>query len=385
MKRFLIILCVFTGLILTSGCASKNIYTRQELEYVFQSELNMSPEAAVEYLPFIPTEKTAELIKSIPIKSSNIQAAGILLMRAIAGEKGFNVSSHSVDDTTATFAKVAPGADPIENINKFIALARQAGLEAVYVKAGRNEGYNSDELFNYVENHICAGLKSGDKVMLFDFINNPTVYKSYKVLSDIEAVANIMNLRGVQYDRQYLLTGKPEFKQKAVSSYRLAIRLVPDFALAMNNLAVIDIRDGNMNEAEALLNQSLKADDLMNVSRYNLAEIALRSSDPAKAIDLLEESVEKSPRDPYTNYRLGMIFFTQKKTDEAANRFKRAISLKKNYLEPRLSLISLLIAQGRLNDAETLLQDSKTIFPENEKLRSLGESLTAKEEEIPEE
>jgi tetratricopeptide (TPR) repeat protein len=384
MKNSILLISIVLMLIISSGCASKYVYTPQELEDVFKTQLNMNATDAKEYLPFLPSEKTAEMLKDIPSRTSNVQAAGLLLMRKISGSEGFNIATQTVDDTTATIATVPTTVDTIEHINSFIALARQAGFEAVYVKVTQNEGYNSDEYFNYVENHICAGIKSGDKIFLFDFINNPRAYKSYKILSDPEAIVNIMNLRGVYWDRQYRLSGNSEFKQKAITAYKGAFTLVPDFALAMNNLAVINIRDGNLQEAESLLINSLEADDTMHVSRYNLAEIYLRKGDTAKAIELLHESLEKSPKDPYTNYRLGMIYFVQQETKEAEERFLKAISLKKNYLEPRLSLISLLIANRRFNDAKAIFEDSQVLFPESEKLKAFGSSLANNEEILSE-
>jgi predicted Zn-dependent protease len=383
MKRGILILPILVLILFISGCAQKYMYTPSELENIFKTKLNMNPAQAKEFLPFIPSEKTAEMVRDIPANRSNAQAIGLILMRKIAGEGKFNVVTERVEDTTATITEIPKNADPIEHINTFIGLARQLGFEAVYVKVTRNMGYNSDEYFNYVENHICAGIKSGSQVHLFDFINNPRAYKSYKILNDPEAIAIIMNLRGVQNDRQFLLTGKNEFKEKAISCYKAAVDLTPDSAPAMNNLAVMDIRDGKLAAAEELLNRSLKADDSMNVARYNLAEIYLRAGRMEEAIELLKENIEKSPRDPYTNYRLGMLYFTQKKNIEAEECFKKAISYKKDYFEPRLSLISLYLAANRIEDAKVLLKDSNLIFPENAKLKYMGDALTAPDEELP--
>jgi tetratricopeptide (TPR) repeat protein len=383
MKKNILILPILFLILFISGCAQKYMYTPPELESIFKTKLNMNPAEAKEFLPFIPSEKTAQMVRDIPVNTSNVQAVGLILMRKIAGDGKFNIITERVEDTTATITEIPRNADPIEHLNTFIALARQLGFEAVYVKVTRNMGYNSDEYFNYVENHICAGIKSGSQVFLFDFINNPRAYKSYKILNDPEAIAIIMNLRGVQNDRQFLLTGKNEFKEKAVSCYKAAVDLTPDSAPAMNNLAVMDIRDGNLADAEELLHRSLKADNSMNVARYNLAEIYLRAGKMEEAIELLKENIEKSPRDPYTNYRLGMIYFTQKKNDEAEECFKKAISYKKDYFEPRLSLISLYLAANRIEDAKALLKDSNLIFPENAKLKYLGDALTTPEEELP--
>lgn len=382
-KKFSIILCLFV-LIILSGCARKYVYTPQEIEGTLKTELNMDAAEAQEYLPFLPTEKTSQMLKDIPSRSSNVQSAGLILMRKITGSEGFNVTTQMIDNAPATVASLPKTSDPIEHINTFIALAREAGFEAVYVKISQNEGYNSDEFFNYVENHICAGIKAGDKVYLFDFINNPRSYKSFKLLSDPEAIVNIMNLRGVNWDKQYRSSGDEAYKQKAIKAYKSAFRLIPEFAHAMNNLAVVYIRDGKLDEAEELLNKSLDTDNSMNVARYNLAEIYLRKGNSEGAMELLRDSLEKSPRDPYTNYRLGMIYFIHQKTREAEDRFQKAISLKKDFLEPRLSLLSLLIANSRLKDAENLLKDSQSIFPDNEKLKGFESTFVNREEEVPE-
>jgi tetratricopeptide (TPR) repeat protein len=383
MKRCVFILPILFIILFNSSCAQKYMYTPSELEGIFKDKLNMNPAEAKEFLPFIPSEKTAEMVRDIPVNTSNVQAVGLILMRKIAGDGKFKIITQRVEDTTATMTEIPKNLDPIEHLNTFIALARQLGFEAVYVKVTRNMGYNSDEYFNYVENHICAGIKSGSQVFLFDFINNPRIYNSYKILNDPEAIAIIMNLRGVQNDRQFLLTGKNEFKKKAVACYKAAVDLTPDCAPAMNNLAVMDIRDGNLEAAEELLHKSMKVDNSINVARYNLAEIYLRVGRMKEAVELLKENIEKSPTDPYTNYRLGMIYFTQKKNEEAEECFKKAISYKKDYFEPRLSLISLYLAANRIEDAKALLKDSNLIFPENTKLKYIGDALTIPDEELP--
>ena len=383
-KHLLFSLIAFGLIIITTGCNKKYIYTQEELEDSIMDKLHLDKAEAQTLIPFTTSDKIIEISRNIAKYATTARAQSNAILMKIIGDDSLNVVYEHDSNLTAYEVVIQRSANCISYTNLFIAIARSLGLDAVFVDVTQQIEFGSDQYFNYQEGHICAGIRDGDRLLLYDFVYNSKHYKKFRVIDDLEAIANFMTILGAGNDRSYLATHKKEFKDRALYYHTAALTISPKFTRAMNNLAVIYIREGNLDAAEGLLIQALKIDDSLNVERFNLAEIYIRRGDLSTAKNLLLQNLDYAMGDPYTYHRLGLIYFTQKNLEEAEKFFRKAISMKNDYLEPRLGLISLLVVTERFEDAQDIIDDSDEVFPKNEKINIYRELLLKKNEtEIP--
>lgn len=383
-KCFYYSVIVAALVVFLSGCSTKYIYTESELEETIMDKLNLGRTEARSLIPFLKTDKIMELSKDTDKHTSSPKGEANAIIMKIIGSNSLNVVYDQSSNLTAYEVIIQRSANCISYTNLFVAMARAMGLEAVFVDVTQQIEFGSDQYFNYQEGHICAGVKEGERLFLFDFVYNSKNYKRFKVIDDFEAIANFMTILGVDNDEKFLKTGNNEFKDRALYYHTAALTLSPKFTRAMNNLAVMYLRDGNLDSAQTLLEQALDIDDTLNIARFNLAEIYIRRGHPNLAKKLLLKNLDIAPADPYTYHRLGQIYFSQKNLEEAESMFKRAIGFKNNYLEPRLALISLMIVMERYDDAEELVNDSTEMFPGNAKIDIFRDLLLKRnEKELP--
>ena len=369
---------------LSSGCNQKVIYTQEELEEAIMDKLNLNQTEAKTLIPFTSTDKIVEISKHVAKFSNTPKAQANAILAKIIGDDSLNVVYEHDSNLTAYEVVIKRSANCISYTNLFIAIARSLGLDAVFVDVTQQIEFGSDEFFNYQEGHICAGIREGERLLLFDFVYNSKNYKKYRVIDDLEAIANFLTILGVTNDKRFIATGKNEFKDRALYYHSAALTLSPKFTRAMNNLAVIYLRENNLPAAERLLIQALNIDDALNVARYNLAEIYIRKGELNIARELLVQNLQFAMGDPYTYHRLGLIYFTQKNLVEAEKFFKKAINMKKDFLEPRLALISLLVVTERYDEAQDIIDESDEMFPANEKINVYRELLLKKNDsELP--
>jgi Tfp pilus assembly protein PilF len=379
-KHYSILIGVAALITLLTGCNTKYIYTQAELEETIMDKLKLDKAEAQALIPFTSTEKISELGKDAEKHVSTPKAQADAIITKIIGSDSLNVVYEQSSNLNAYEVIIQRSANCISYTNLFVAMARAIGLEAVFVDVTQQIEFGSDKYFNYQEGHICAGIKEADRLFLFDFVYNSKNYKRFRIIDDFEAIANFMTILGVSNDEKFLNTGNREFKDRALYYHSAALTLSPKFTRAMNNLAVMYLREGNLDSAQKLLTQALDIDDTLNIARFNLAEIYIRRGHPNFAKKLLLQNLEIAPGDPYTYNRLGQIYFSQKNLEEAERFFKRSISYKENYLEPRLSLISLMIVMERYEDAQNLVEDSSEIFPGNEKINIYRDLLLKRNE-----
>lgn len=371
-------------MMLSSGCNQKVIYTQEELEEAIMDKLNLNQNEAKTLIPFTSTDKIVEISKHVAKFSTTPKAQANAILAKIIGDDSLNVVYEHDSNLTAYEVVIKRSANCISYTNLFIAIARSLGLDAVFVDVTQQIEFGSDEFFNYQEGHICAGIREGERLLLFDFVYNSKNYKKYRVIDDLEAIANFLTILGVTNDKRFIATGKNEFKDRALYYHSAALTLSPKFTRAMNNLAVIYLRENNLPAAERLLIQALSIDDALNVARYNLAEIYIRKGELNIARELLVQNLQFAMGDPYTYHRLGLIYFTQKNLAEAEKFFKKAINMKKDFLEPRLALISLLVVTERYDEAQDIIDESDEMFPANEKINVYRELLLKKNDsELP--
>ena len=97
-------------------------------------------------------------------------------------------------------------------------------------------------------------------------------------------------------------------RQRAQDLLQRAIRLAPAYAPARNNLGVLYMREGRLDEAAAVFSALLDRDSLDPVAAYNLAAVHMNRRDYGPAERLLSDGLAAWPGNQKMRALLGLVF-----------------------------------------------------------------------------
>jgi tetratricopeptide (TPR) repeat protein len=160
-----------------------------------------------------------------------------------------------------------------------------------------------------------------------------------------------------------------------------ALDVNPDFVEARLRLAELDIASGAFQAAISGL-EGLIEKGHENPTIYDFLGAAyLGANDPVKAAALLKKSVEANPGDSRGQYFLGLALRNQGKNIEAGKHFEEALKISPGSVEPLVQLVSLDIAEDRLDTALERVTRQVRIFPSKPELyQILGRVYIARNE-----
>ncbi len=113
--------------------------------------------------------------------------------------------------------------------------------------------------------------------------------------------------------------------QGASRLYGVALALDPQNKAAWYNLGVIAHQDGRTAEARTAYEKALKIDPVFSSALYNEA-LLLESSDPDRAMGLLERAIGADPPAATAHLRLGDLWVRKNRRREAAEEFRSAVA-----------------------------------------------------------
>src|SRR5262249_6732055 len=137
---------------------------------------------------------------------------------------------------------------------------------------------------------------------------------------------------------------------EAISSFRAALRLRPQFTEALNNLGVTFLERGNVEEAEGSLREALalKPHDV-NVLN-NIGTVAERAGKRDEAMKYYQQALLTKPDFAEAHNNLGNTLSKLDKDAEAQTHYQRALELNPDYVEAHHNLAGLLVDQGRVEE-----------------------------------
>jgi len=113
----------------------------------------------------------------------------------------------------------------------------------------------------------------------------------------------------------------------AEEDYLKLLELKPDFLEAGNNLAVIYINTGRIDEALNVINKFLKYHPESAELYCNKGTIYLRMGKKEEGLLMLERSAKLSPYLRQASYMLGLVYFEKGDTDKAMKQFVKYLTL----------------------------------------------------------
>ncbi len=150
---------------------------------------------------------------------------------------------------------------------------------------------------------------------------------------------------------------------EAVAHYREALRIQPGYALAHHNLGKALLRQGNAREAEEHFREAVRLQPGHAQAHLHLGDLLRAAGRRDEAIDAYRASVKADPRDHRPHNELGVCLLDAGRPTEAVDCFRAAARLKPDFVPAYNNLGVALLEIGKLDDARVRLGQALALNP----------------------
>ncbi len=230
----------------------------------------------------------------------------------------------------------------------FVGLARAIGLDAFFIDAStrvHETRYAGDGLVVNA-GHVTAMVRDGDDDIGLDFAREGRIV-SYRVLSDVEALAHFYNNRGYDLMDRASEQGRPVEWASAARQFQLATEVLPSFAEAWNNIGIAHARLGLRDQAIRDYRFAVAQNAGLAAPRNNLGLLLLEDGDVEGALAALREAATLEPRGAHIRYNLASARLRHGDRRGAIEELRRALSLRDGYPAARELLERLTMENAR--------------------------------------
>ncbi len=227
----------------------------------------------------------------------------------------------------------------------FVALARDAGLEAQVREVGEVLAWYQDQGVVYNSNHVNVGVRTGGHWQVVDVDSSILAMRDRPHgIDDRRAMAHFHNNRGAER----MADGDTAAAQALLQA---AMTDDPTFVAAWNNYGVLLLREGDRHGAEHAYLHALGQDPMHAATLSNLVALYRRSADPrgqhyARKLDRLQRS------DPFHQFRLALECENRGDHGCAIVRYQRAIRLQPDQHPFHFGLARAYFLSGDLSRAQ---------------------------------
>lgn len=151
--------------------------------------------------------------------------------------------------------------------------------------------------------------------------------------------------------------------EKAISKYRLAISLNPEYDQAMNNLGNLLKDQGKNKEAEQLLRRAVEIRPDFAAAWMNLGIVQAALKKPREAEQSYHEALRHRRKYPDCYYNLGNLYLDMGQHQMALNAWRNATLLKPKHLNAWSNMVILLDNIEKLEQAEMVGKEAVKLFP----------------------
>jgi tetratricopeptide (TPR) repeat protein len=179
------------------------------------------------------------------------------------------------------------------------------GLDAYYIDASFDvhETRRTPDGLAVNTGHITAMVRTPGGNMGLDFEQLGPIAR-YRVIDDVEALANFYNNRGYELLERARERGEEPDWTAIADQFSLATMVMPGFARAWSNAGFVAARRGRLEEAKAFYREAIRRDGALAAPRNNLGALLLESGDAAAAVELLETAARLEPGASHIQYNL---------------------------------------------------------------------------------
>jgi tetratricopeptide (TPR) repeat protein len=151
---------------------------------------------------------------------------------------------------------------------------------------------------------------------------------------------------------------------RAISHYKEALKIFPNYAIALENLGIALSKKGNYDEAVLYLTKALKVNPQKTDTRMKLANVLFLQAIPEKAISQYKEILNTDSKNADAHYNLANIMLKQGKLKESFIHYAEAIKIKPDYVQAYNKIGLILFKQGKFGNAKVFFSKALEIDPD---------------------
>ena len=203
----------------------------------------------------------------------------------------------------------------------FLALARDAGLDAYAQELGETFDWREDGGTFFRDNHVNAGVRVEGQALTVDVAGDDVLgLHPPDRISDRRLLSHYYNNLAVRALEQGAYDA-------AADSMRTALALAPDYAPHLSNAGVISLRSGDAEGARRAFLRALELDPDESGALLNLVDLAHRRGDTAEETAWRERLAQVRQRDPLQHFMQALDYERARDYPRAIAQFERAIRL----------------------------------------------------------
>src|SRR6266851_4490526 len=188
--------------------------------------------------------------------------------------------------------------------------------------------------------HVTGLVQTRDRDIALD-IEHLGRIRWYRIIDDVEAVAHFYNNRGFDIIEDTQASGSVVDWAAGERSFRLAVQVMPAFALGWNNLGIAAAHLGRHSEAIEDYQRSMRLDPTLAAPHHNLGSLYLQIPNDRAARDSFEAAARLDPRGPHIQYSLALARLRLHDRLGAVRALHQAIAIRGDYPEARALLHQL--------------------------------------------
>jgi len=203
----------------------------------------------------------------------------------------------------------------------FLAMAREAGLDAYPQEIRETLSWREDADIVYRNNHINAAVRIGPHEYTVDVAGDSVIARDRPIpVTDARLLSHYYNNLAVALLEQ----GQP---QPAAQFIATALELDPAYAPHWSNAGVIRLRNGDAEAAQRAYAQALMLEPDESGALFNMAGLAHRQGDLRREAEYRRRLDNVQQRDPFHHVLLAMQYERDGDYPQAIKHYRRAIRL----------------------------------------------------------
>jgi tetratricopeptide (TPR) repeat protein len=154
-----------------------------------------------------------------------------------------------------------------------------------------------------------------------------------------------------------LLATREGHVDEAVGYFQEALRVSPDYWIALENLGNAYRLQKRWDEARQTLERALAARPHDSEANYNLAMVFAQTGDAQRAYDYLQKALQLRPAYPEALNNLGVLYLRTGRRDEAVAKFEESIRVAPSFDQSYLNLARVYSLEGTPDKARAVLME----------------------------
>lgn len=268
----------------------------------------------------VPPELRAMLQKQVLDKTRN-KSQRLELLVGMMSESGLNIQYH--DDATQTVAQSFESrqANCLTHTLMFLALAREAGLNAYPQEIEETLTWHQQDGIVYRTSHVNAGIAIGISRYVVDVGSSFIIgRRPANQVSESRLLAHYYNNRAAQL----LAEGNLPL---ALAHAEIAISLDATFPTTWSNTGVIYLRNGDRSGAERAYLRALALKPTHTGALFNLIGLYARTGDRVREAEMRARLDKLQSTDPFHEFLRGVEFEKTGDGPNAVSSYRRVIAV----------------------------------------------------------